>query len=154
MVELFAIKFVSPIQTICQYLFRGCCPPELARWIFWQRISCVSLVFAYEFIHFASSSHSHFFLRLPLIFVLMVTAVKDFFEDRRRYLSDRRVNNSTCRVYKRYEYVLFMVVRKCSYMDVFPSFFKKAHDYVNWVQYLKFLEKNNFEFKDCWQHWW
>lgn len=37
---------------------------------------------------------------LPVIFVLGVTAIKDMFEDRRRYLSDKRVNNSTCRVYK------------------------------------------------------
>lgn len=38
---------------------------------------------------------------LPLLFVMGVTAIKDVFEDRRRYLSDRRVNNSTCRVYDR-----------------------------------------------------
>ncbi len=37
---------------------------------------------------------------LPVIFVLGVTAIKDIFEDRRRYLSDKRVNFSTCRVYK------------------------------------------------------
>ncbi|XP_054000747.1 phospholipid-transporting ATPase VD [Hylaeus anthracinus] len=36
---------------------------------------------------------------IPVIFVLGVTAVKDYFEDRRRLSSDRRVNNSTCRVY-------------------------------------------------------
>ncbi|XP_034945439.1 probable phospholipid-transporting ATPase VA isoform X2 [Chelonus insularis] len=36
---------------------------------------------------------------IPVVFVLGVTAVKDFFEDRRRYASDRRVNNSMCRVY-------------------------------------------------------
>ncbi|XP_012264528.2 phospholipid-transporting ATPase VD isoform X2 [Athalia rosae] len=36
---------------------------------------------------------------LPVIFVLGVTALKDFFEDRRRFSSDQRVNNSTCRVY-------------------------------------------------------
>ncbi|XP_043253497.1 phospholipid-transporting ATPase VD [Colletes gigas] len=36
---------------------------------------------------------------LPVIFVLGVTALKDYFEDRRRLGSDRRVNNSTCRVY-------------------------------------------------------
>ncbi|XP_051166407.1 phospholipid-transporting ATPase VD isoform X1 [Leptopilina boulardi] len=35
----------------------------------------------------------------PVLFVLGVTAVKDFFEDRRRLASDKRVNNSTCRVY-------------------------------------------------------
>ena len=40
------------------------------------------------------------YCRLPLIFVLGVTALKDIFEDRRRYLSDKRVNNYTCRVYK------------------------------------------------------
>ena len=38
---------------------------------------------------------------LPLVFVMGVTAIKDLFEDRRRYLSDRRVNTSTCRVYDR-----------------------------------------------------
>lgn len=38
---------------------------------------------------------------LPLIFVLGITAIKDAFEDRRRYLSDKRVNNATCRVYSR-----------------------------------------------------
>ncbi|KAL0102090.1 hypothetical protein PUN28_018559 [Cardiocondyla obscurior] len=36
---------------------------------------------------------------IPVVFVLGVTALKDFFEDRRRLGSDRRVNNSTCRVY-------------------------------------------------------
>ncbi|XP_029171036.1 probable phospholipid-transporting ATPase VD [Nylanderia fulva] len=36
---------------------------------------------------------------IPVMFVLGVTALKDFFEDRRRLASDRRVNNSTCRVY-------------------------------------------------------
>ncbi|XP_037086660.1 uncharacterized protein LOC119107338 [Pollicipes pollicipes] len=39
---------------------------------------------------------------LPLVFVMGVTAIKDLFEDRRRYLSDRRVNTSTCRVYDRW----------------------------------------------------
>lgn len=38
---------------------------------------------------------------LPLIFVLGITAVKDAFEDYRRYKSDLRVNNATCRVYTR-----------------------------------------------------
>lgn len=37
----------------------------------------------------------------PVIFVLGVTAVKDVFEDRRRYKSDRRINNATCRVWSR-----------------------------------------------------
>ncbi|CAK9825826.1 Probable phospholipid-transporting ATPase 7 [Anthophora retusa] len=36
---------------------------------------------------------------IPVIFVLGVTALKDYFEDRRRLASDRRVNNFTCRVY-------------------------------------------------------
>lgn len=40
---------------------------------------------------------------MPLVFVLGVTAVKDIFEDRRRYRSDKRVNNSSCRVYNRTE---------------------------------------------------
>lgn len=38
---------------------------------------------------------------IPIIFVLGVTALKDYFEDHRRLISDRRVNNSTCRVYVR-----------------------------------------------------
>ena len=37
----------------------------------------------------------------PLIFVLSVTAIKDLFEDRRRYKSDKAVNNSICHVFKR-----------------------------------------------------
>lgn len=36
---------------------------------------------------------------MPLLFVLGVTAIKDLFEDRRRFASDKRINNSTCRVY-------------------------------------------------------
>ena len=39
---------------------------------------------------------------MPVIFVLGVTAIKDIFEDRRRYVSDKRVNNSSCRVYRGY----------------------------------------------------
>ncbi|XP_068972085.1 phospholipid-transporting ATPase VD isoform X1 [Bombus flavifrons] len=38
---------------------------------------------------------------IPIMFVLGVTALKDYFEDHRRFISDRRVNNSTCRVYVR-----------------------------------------------------
>ncbi|XP_075972141.1 phospholipid-transporting ATPase VD [Anticarsia gemmatalis] len=38
---------------------------------------------------------------LPVLFVLAVTAIKDLFEDRRRNLSDKRINNSFCRVYKK-----------------------------------------------------
>lgn len=36
----------------------------------------------------------------PFLIVLGATAVKDLFEDRRRYASDKRINNSTCRVYQ------------------------------------------------------
>ena len=35
---------------------------------------------------------------IPIVFVLTVTAVKDAFEDYRRYRSDKKVNGSTCRV--------------------------------------------------------
>ncbi|XP_053599643.1 phospholipid-transporting ATPase VD [Plodia interpunctella] len=38
---------------------------------------------------------------MPVLFVLTVTAIKDLFEDRRRHLSDKRINNSFCRVYKK-----------------------------------------------------
>lgn len=38
---------------------------------------------------------------IPVMFVLGVTAVKDLFEDRRRHASDKRINNTTCRIYKR-----------------------------------------------------
>lgn len=38
---------------------------------------------------------------IPVMFVLGVTAVKDLFEDRRRHASDKRINNSTCRIYSR-----------------------------------------------------
>jgi phospholipid-translocating ATPase len=36
---------------------------------------------------------------IPVMFVLGVTGIKDLFEDRRRHASDKRINNSTCRVY-------------------------------------------------------
>lgn len=36
---------------------------------------------------------------IPVLFVLGVTAIKDLFEDRRRRASDKRINNSTCRIY-------------------------------------------------------
>ena len=36
---------------------------------------------------------------IPVLFVLGVTAIKDMFEDRRRHLSDKRINNLTCRIY-------------------------------------------------------
>lgn len=38
---------------------------------------------------------------IPVLFVLGVTAVKDLFEDRRRHASDKRINNTTCRIYHR-----------------------------------------------------
>ena len=38
---------------------------------------------------------------IPLLFVLSATAIKDIFEDYRRYRSDREVNNKLCRVYDR-----------------------------------------------------
>ena len=38
---------------------------------------------------------------VPLIFVLSVTAIKDLFEDRRRYKSDKEVNNRICLVFNR-----------------------------------------------------
>lgn len=40
---------------------------------------------------------------LPIVFVLTVTAVKDAFEDFRRYKSDKKVNGSKCRVYSKSE---------------------------------------------------
>jgi len=51
---------------------------------------------------------------IPVIFVLGVTAIKDAFEDHRRRESDKRINNSTCRVYHdvdRYVRVLFRELR-------------------------------------------
>ena len=36
---------------------------------------------------------------IPVLFVLSVTAVKDGYEDFRRYRSDKKVNLSSCRVY-------------------------------------------------------
>lgn len=38
---------------------------------------------------------------IPVMFVLGVTGVKDLFEDRRRHASDKRINNSFCRVFIR-----------------------------------------------------
>ncbi|XP_026466761.1 probable phospholipid-transporting ATPase VD isoform X2 [Ctenocephalides felis] len=52
---------------------------------------------------------------IPVVFVLAVTAIKDLFEDRRRRISDHRINNSTCRIYKsefdQYKKVLWQNVR-------------------------------------------
>ena len=39
---------------------------------------------------------------VPLIFVLSVTAIKDLYEDRRRYKSDKAVNNNICHVFNRW----------------------------------------------------
>ena len=36
---------------------------------------------------------------LPVLFVLLVTAVKDAFEDLRRYHSDKKVNSMPCRIF-------------------------------------------------------
>ena len=36
---------------------------------------------------------------LPVLFVLFVTAVKDAFEDLRRYRSDKKVNSMPCRIF-------------------------------------------------------
>lgn len=36
---------------------------------------------------------------IPITFVLMVTAVKDAFEDWRRYKSDEKINHATCRIW-------------------------------------------------------
>ncbi len=38
---------------------------------------------------------------VPVIFVLAVTALKDGFEDYRRYKSDNRINHLPCRLYSR-----------------------------------------------------
>lgn len=52
---------------------------------------------------------------IPVTFVLGVTAIKDLFEDRRRHASDKRINNSTVRVYvseeERYKKLLWKDVR-------------------------------------------
>lgn len=39
---------------------------------------------------------------IPVIFVLAVTAIKDGFEDFRRYRSDKKINGQNCRVYSRW----------------------------------------------------
>ncbi|XP_036212628.1 phospholipid-transporting ATPase VA isoform X3 [Bactrocera oleae] len=46
---------------------------------------------------------------IPVLFVLGVTAVKDLFEDRRRRSSDKRINNTTCRVYDRCVIILLIL---------------------------------------------
>ena len=38
---------------------------------------------------------------IPVIFVLAVTAIKDAYEDYRRYQSDKKINHLTCRIYSR-----------------------------------------------------
>ena len=40
---------------------------------------------------------------LPIMIIMLVTALKDLFEDRKRYLSDKKVNNSSCRVFNHLE---------------------------------------------------
>lgn len=46
---------------------------------------------------------------IPVLFVLGVTGIKDLFEDRRRNASDKRINNSTCRVYNGYVYTMYFL---------------------------------------------
>lgn len=46
---------------------------------------------------------------MPLLFVLTATAVKDIFEDYRRYRSDREVNSRLCRVYDRSVHLVFKI---------------------------------------------
>ncbi|RZF38045.1 hypothetical protein LSTR_LSTR006444 [Laodelphax striatellus] len=52
---------------------------------------------------------------IPVMFVLGVTGIKDLFEDRRRHASDKRINNSFCRVYvseeERYKKILWKEIR-------------------------------------------
>ncbi|XP_039280038.1 probable phospholipid-transporting ATPase VA [Nilaparvata lugens] len=52
---------------------------------------------------------------IPVMFVLGVTGIKDLFEDRRRHASDKRINNSFCRVYvseeERYQKILWKEIR-------------------------------------------
>uniref|UniRef100_T1HHU9 Phospholipid-transporting ATPase n=1 Tax=Rhodnius prolixus TaxID=13249 RepID=T1HHU9_RHOPR len=52
---------------------------------------------------------------IPVLFVLGVTGIKDLFEDRRRNASDKRINNSTCRVYngeeERYKKITWKEIR-------------------------------------------
>lgn len=43
---------------------------------------------------------------LPVAAVLLVTAIKDGYEDYRRYRLDKKVNHLPCRVYSRYECIL------------------------------------------------
>ena len=40
---------------------------------------------------------------LPIMIIMFVTSVKDLFEDRKRYLSDKKVNNNSCRIYNHRE---------------------------------------------------
>ncbi|VDD97368.1 unnamed protein product [Enterobius vermicularis] len=44
---------------------------------------------------------------VPIAFVLSVTAVKDIFEDYRRYRSDLQINHSKCRVWDKYAVQLY-----------------------------------------------
>lgn len=62
---------------------------------------------------------------IPVLFVLGVTAVKDLFEDRRRHASDKRINNSTCRVYKRY--ISYFLTRTQITTAILPTIQQQAH---------------------------
>lgn len=57
---------------------------------------------------------------IPVIFVLAVTAIKDIFEDYRRYRSDREVNERLCKVYDR---LVFMFVQRGILIDAHRRFF-------------------------------
>lgn len=56
---------------------------------------------------------------VPLLFVLTVTAIKDVFEDYRRYRSDREVNSKLCRVYDRSVIHVHVVVYTCMYVQLY-----------------------------------
>lgn len=60
---------------------------------------------------------------IPLAFVLSVTAIKDLFEDRRRHLSDKRVNNMTCLRFDVYVFINSLFYFIISYLN---TFFRKS----------------------------
>ena len=57
--------------------------------------------------------------------VLIVTAIKDLFEDRRRYKSDKRVNNSCCRVFRQAATTYLALMETC-----FHALINKVNYYV------------------------
>lgn len=58
---------------------------------------------------------------IPVIFVLAVTAVKDAYEDFRRYKSDKSINHKTCRVYKHNSSVGDDRYVKTEWMDIYAG---------------------------------